>query len=127
MSDDSDPRFVETPEGARLAYHHSAGAAPTVVFLGGFASDMTGEKALFLEARIEDAHLALALLVALLEEFVDFALEAAHPGDLLRGILVGLAALELGRTLVHEVLDRPPILAPQLARQPRALGHGIVG
>ncbi|TCP33174.1 alpha/beta hydrolase [Sphingomonas sp. BK235] len=38
------------PARPRLAYHHSAGAAPTVVFLPGYASDMTGTKALALEA-----------------------------------------------------------------------------
>src|SRR4029077_5513875 len=34
--------------GATIAYHRLAGAAPGVVFLGGFRSDMTGTKALFL-------------------------------------------------------------------------------
>jgi pimeloyl-ACP methyl ester carboxylesterase len=36
-------------DGATIAYHRLAGAAPGVVFLGGFRSDMTGVKALFLE------------------------------------------------------------------------------
>jgi pimeloyl-ACP methyl ester carboxylesterase len=35
--------------GATIAYHRLAGSAPGVVFLGGFRSDMTGTKALFLE------------------------------------------------------------------------------
>ncbi|ONF95566.1 alpha/beta fold hydrolase [Sphingomonas jeddahensis] len=34
----------------RLAYHHTEGAGPTIVFLPGYASDMTGTKALALEA-----------------------------------------------------------------------------
>lgn len=34
----------------RLAYHHTEGTGPTVVFLPGYASDMTGAKALALEA-----------------------------------------------------------------------------
>ncbi|HEX8554953.1 MAG TPA: alpha/beta hydrolase, partial [Sphingomonas sp.] len=34
----------------RLAYHHTPGAGPTIVFLPGYASDMTGTKALALEA-----------------------------------------------------------------------------
>ena len=34
----------------RLAYHHTEGAGPPVVFLPGYASDMTGTKALALEA-----------------------------------------------------------------------------
>ncbi|HWB48663.1 MAG TPA: alpha/beta hydrolase [Stellaceae bacterium] len=35
--------------GATIAYRRVAGAAPGIVFLGGFRSDMTGTKALFLE------------------------------------------------------------------------------
>src|SRR5580658_9285655 len=37
------------PPGATIAYHRLAGAAPGIIFLGGFRSDMTGTKALFLE------------------------------------------------------------------------------
>jgi pimeloyl-ACP methyl ester carboxylesterase len=37
------------PQGATIAYHRCGGTAPGVVFLGGFRSDMTGAKALFLE------------------------------------------------------------------------------
>jgi pimeloyl-ACP methyl ester carboxylesterase len=36
-------------DGATIAYHRLAGDAPGIVFLGGFRSDMTGTKALFLE------------------------------------------------------------------------------
>jgi pimeloyl-ACP methyl ester carboxylesterase len=36
-------------DGATIAYHRLAGAVPGIVFLGGFRSDMTGTKALFLE------------------------------------------------------------------------------
>jgi pimeloyl-ACP methyl ester carboxylesterase len=35
--------------GATIAYHRSGGTTPGVIFLGGFRSDMTGTKALFLE------------------------------------------------------------------------------
>ena len=41
--------FLESPQGRRIAYHRSAGQGPGVVFLGGFKSDMTGTKAVFLE------------------------------------------------------------------------------
>ena len=34
----------------RLAYHHTPGTGPTIVFLPGYASDMTGAKVLALEA-----------------------------------------------------------------------------
>src|ERR1700675_1498312 len=37
------------PQGATIAYRRLLGAAPGIVFLGGFRSDMTGTKALFLE------------------------------------------------------------------------------
>ena len=38
------------PDGNFVAYERSEGSGPTVVFLGGFRSDMTGTKALPLEA-----------------------------------------------------------------------------
>jgi len=47
--EDAAPQFLETPAGAKLAYHRTAGSAPTVVFLSGFASHMGGTKALHLE------------------------------------------------------------------------------
>lgn len=39
---------LQMPDGRRIAYRRQAGAGPTVVFLGGFRSDMTGTKAEFL-------------------------------------------------------------------------------
>lgn len=53
MSTPSEVRFLERA-GTRLAFAHSPGAGPVVVFLGGFASDMGGAKALFLEARCRE-------------------------------------------------------------------------
>ncbi|MGJ8609899.1 MAG: alpha/beta fold hydrolase [Octadecabacter sp.] len=41
-------RFV-TPQGREIAYHLTTGTGPTVVFLGGFKSDMCGTKAVYLE------------------------------------------------------------------------------
>jgi pimeloyl-ACP methyl ester carboxylesterase len=41
---------MTTPPRPRLAYHHVEGHGPTIVFLSGYASDMTGTKALALEA-----------------------------------------------------------------------------
>ncbi len=43
-------RILARPDGAAIAYHALAGRSPTVVFLHGFKSDMTGGKALALEA-----------------------------------------------------------------------------
>ena len=39
-----------TADRPRLAYCHTPGAGPTIVFLPGYASDMTGSKAMALEA-----------------------------------------------------------------------------
>ena len=39
------PQHLALADGRRLAYHKIPGRAPCVVFLGGFKSDMTGEKA----------------------------------------------------------------------------------
>ena len=45
----TDRKSLARPDGATIAYHRLPGAAPGIVFLGGFRSDMTGTKALFLE------------------------------------------------------------------------------
>ncbi len=41
--------YIETNEGRRIAYHKTEGRLPTVIFCGGYMSDMEGTKALFLE------------------------------------------------------------------------------
>ncbi|MBC9248269.1 alpha/beta hydrolase [Paracoccus sp. 11-3] len=41
--------YLETSAGRRIAFHSTPGKGPGVVFLGGFKSDMTGTKALYLE------------------------------------------------------------------------------
>jgi pimeloyl-ACP methyl ester carboxylesterase len=38
-------------DGSRIAYAYTPGATPTVVFFSGYASDMSGTKAVFLEGR----------------------------------------------------------------------------
>lgn len=49
------PHILTTPQGRRIAYrqHLADTAAPGVVFLGGFRSDMTGTKALHLQTWAE--------------------------------------------------------------------------
>ncbi len=42
-------RYLDLSPTRRLAFHKVEGAGPTVVFLGGYKSDMTGTKALALE------------------------------------------------------------------------------
>jgi len=46
----SKPQFFTTDQGRMLAYHRFSGRGPGVVFLGGLRSDMTGTKAVHLEA-----------------------------------------------------------------------------
>lgn len=46
----SEPLYLDTAQGRRLAYHYQAGTGPVVVFLGGLKSDMEGTKAIHLEA-----------------------------------------------------------------------------
>ena len=43
------PAILTRPNGATIAYRRLAGDPPGIVFLGGFRSDITGTKALFLE------------------------------------------------------------------------------
>lgn len=47
---DTAPRILTRDDGATIAYHAVPGKFPGVVFLTGFMSDMTGSKALALEA-----------------------------------------------------------------------------
>ena len=47
--------FLDRPNGARLAWRRVEGAGPTVVWLGGFKSDMTGTKAQALAEWAESA------------------------------------------------------------------------
>lgn len=43
------PELLSRPDGQSIAYHHSAGDSPGVIFCAGFMSDMEGTKALALE------------------------------------------------------------------------------
>ncbi len=47
--------FLTTPQGRHIAYHKTPGKEPGIVFLGGFRSDMTGSKAMHLQAWAEAA------------------------------------------------------------------------
>src|SRR5215470_13841013 len=48
-SEMNSPEKLTRDDGATIAYRRLAGAAPGIVFLGGFHSDMTGNKAMYLE------------------------------------------------------------------------------
>jgi pimeloyl-ACP methyl ester carboxylesterase len=44
------PNYLELADGSLLAYHHSPGVTPGILFCPGFNSDMQGNKALALDA-----------------------------------------------------------------------------
>jgi len=44
------PMLLHLPDGGTIAYHRLPGNSPGVIFLGGFMSDMTGTKAMALDA-----------------------------------------------------------------------------
>ena len=46
--DETTPQWLDRQDGDKIAYHRMAGNGPGIVFLGGYASDMTGTKATFL-------------------------------------------------------------------------------
>jgi pimeloyl-ACP methyl ester carboxylesterase len=52
---DTIPQWLERPDGNRVAYHARPGKGPGVVFLGGYASDMTGTKAMYLDSWCQKA------------------------------------------------------------------------
>ena len=49
------PSLLSLPDGGHVAYRHLPGRSPTVVFLCGYASDMTGTKARFLHRACAEA------------------------------------------------------------------------
>jgi pimeloyl-ACP methyl ester carboxylesterase len=49
MIEATNPSLLARPDGHSVAYHHSPGKSPGVIFLGGLMSDMTGTKAVALE------------------------------------------------------------------------------
>ena len=55
MNDDGKVQRLQRPDGNTVAYATTPGRAPTVAFLGGFRSDMTGTKAVTLQAWAEKA------------------------------------------------------------------------
>ncbi|MHA1564784.1 MAG: alpha/beta fold hydrolase [Alphaproteobacteria bacterium] len=50
LPDAEKPNYLTLANGERLAYHAYSGGLPRIVFLGGFTSDMTGQKATYLGA-----------------------------------------------------------------------------
>ncbi|MES2434244.1 MAG: alpha/beta hydrolase [Pseudomonadota bacterium] len=73
------PHQLTTGQGRRIAYHFTPGQGPTVVFLGGFKSDMTGTKAVYLQEWAEVTGRAFLRL--------DYSGHGVSSGDFLDGAI----------------------------------------
>ena len=76
--------FLTTPQNRRIAYHCTEGQGPGVVFLGGFKSDMTGTKAVHLQAWAEATRRAFLRF--------DYSGHGQSSGDFLDGCIGDWAA-----------------------------------
>ncbi|MDZ4310384.1 MAG: alpha/beta hydrolase [Cypionkella sp.] len=75
----TEPHQLTTKQGRRIAYHLTPGQGPTVVFLGGFKSDMTGTKAIYLQDWAEAAGRSFLRF--------DYSGHGASSGDFLDGAI----------------------------------------
>ena len=75
----SQPQHIVTPQGRDIAFHHTQGTGPCVVFLGGFKSDMAGTKAIYLQDWAEKQGLPFLRL--------DYSGHGVSGGDFLDGAI----------------------------------------
>lgn len=54
MTQPNSPDMLQRPDGQSVAYHHTPGSIPGVLFCSGFMSDMEGTKATALEQAMKD-------------------------------------------------------------------------
>ena len=94
------PAYLARPDGLRLAYRHSAGAGPTLVFLPGYMSDMEGGKAVALHGWAERQGRAMLRL--------DYAGNGASEGRFADGTLATWRDDVL--LLMDRLVDGPVVL-----------------
>lgn len=99
------PTYLKTTDGREIAYSRSAAAGeganlPGLVFLGGFRSDMTGTKAMFLEAHARATGRAFLRF--------DYTGHGASSGDFLDGGIASWA--RDAETALTELTEGPQIL-----------------
>ncbi|MCE6969488.1 alpha/beta hydrolase [Cereibacter sphaeroides] len=75
----TEPSFLVTPQGRRIAYRLTDGTGPCVVFCGGFRSDMEGTKALHLQRWAETTGRAFLRF--------DYSGHGSSGGDFLEGAI----------------------------------------
>ena len=93
----TEPKFLQLSGERRLAYHHVPGKLPGVLFCGGYTSDMTGTKALALEAFCREHGRAFVRF--------DYSGHGASSGDFADGT-IGAWALD-ALAIVDRVTDGP--------------------
>lgn len=79
MTAQAAPARIDRPDGTTIAYHALSGKPPVVMFCGGFKSDMTGTKALALEAACRAEGRAFVRF--------DYYAHGASPGDFEKGTI----------------------------------------
>ena len=94
------PAYLARPDGLRLAYRHSAGAGPTLVFLPGSMSDMEGGKAVALHGWAQRQGRAMLRL--------DYAGYGASEGRFADGTLASWRDDVL--LLIDRLVDGPVVL-----------------
>ena len=117
---------LTTPQGRRIAHHRTPGQGPGVVFLGGFMSDMTGSKAMFLQDWAKAQGRAFLRLDYSGHGQSSGAFEDGCIGDWLEDALAAIAALTDGpQVLVGSSMGG--WIALQIARILPDRIRGIVG
>lgn len=92
--------YLTTPQGRHIAYHRTEGRGPGVVFLGGFRSDMTGSKALHLQAWAEATGRAFLRF--------DYSGHGASHGDFVDGAISDWR--EDAAAVIEVLTDGPQVL-----------------
>ena len=96
----SSPRRLACGDGSNIAYHASPGKSPGVVFLGGFMSDMTGTKAVAIEAHCRSQARAFVRF--------DYQGHGASSGEFLDGTIGRWAADAIA--VLDRLTDGPQVL-----------------
>lgn len=95
-----DVGILPRTDGATIAYHKSDGEGPGIVFLGGFRSDMTGTKAVALEAYCRAENRAFVRF--------DYFGHGSSSGDFTEGTIGRWA--EDAICVLDEITDGPQVL-----------------
>jgi len=93
--------FLSRPDGTQLAYQWQDGHSPAVVFLPGFASDMSGTKATILHQACEAAGQAFLRL--------DYSGHGQSGGDFAEGC-IGMWTEDAALIITHITGDKPLLL-----------------